>query len=111
MGAMVCGAAEIRASWGRQLLPALPDFGPGRPRSRLADTRCTPIITEHFATIGGGSGQGAFQLTLLWRVQLVGRAATRRVHGGAWSRHAPWYARQGIIDAVGAIPAKEGTVG
>ena len=27
-GIMVCGAAEICVSWGRQLLPALPDFGP-----------------------------------------------------------------------------------
>ena len=43
-------------SWGRQLLPALPDFGPEHPNSRLRDTSCTHIITEHFATTGGGSG-------------------------------------------------------
>ena len=46
---MVCGAAEICVSWGRQLLPALPDFGPERPISRLDDTNCPPVITEHFA--------------------------------------------------------------
>ena len=54
-GVMVCGAAEICVSWGRQLLPALPDFGPEHPNSRLRDTSCPPIITEHFATSGGGS--------------------------------------------------------
>ena len=53
---MVCGAAEICVSWGRQLLSALPDFGPEHPNSRLRDTSCPPIITEHFATTGGGSG-------------------------------------------------------
>ena len=53
---MVCGAAEICVSWGRQLLPALPDFGPEHPDTRLRDTSCPPIITEHFATSGGGSG-------------------------------------------------------
>ena len=51
---MVCGAAEICVSWGRQLLPALPDFGPEHPNSRLRDTSCPPIITEHFATISSG---------------------------------------------------------
>ena len=53
---MICGAAEIRASLGRQLLPALPYFRHGRPSSRLDDTWYPPIITEHFATIGSGSG-------------------------------------------------------
>ena len=53
---MVCGAAEICVSWGRQLLPALPDFGPEHPNSRLRDTSCPPIITEHFATISSGCG-------------------------------------------------------
>ena len=55
-GVMVCGAAEICVSWGRQLLPALPDFGPEHPNSRLRDTSCPPIITEHFATISSGCG-------------------------------------------------------
>ena len=41
---------------GRQLLPALPDFGPGRPASHCGDTSCPPIITEHFAIIGSGCG-------------------------------------------------------
>ena len=53
---MVCGAAEICVSWGRQLLPALPDFGPEHPNSRLRDTSCPPIVTEHFATISSGCG-------------------------------------------------------
>ena len=53
---MVCGAAEIYVSWGRQLLPALPDFGPEHPNSRLRETSCRPIITEHFATISSGCG-------------------------------------------------------
>jgi len=52
---MVCGAAEIYVSWGRQLLPALPDFGPEHPNICLRDISCPPIITEHFATSGGGS--------------------------------------------------------
>ena len=29
---------------------------PGRPSSRLDDTWCPPIITEHFATISSGCG-------------------------------------------------------
>ena len=53
---MARAAREFRVCWGRHLLPALSDFGPERPSSRLDDTWCPPIITEHFATIGSGSG-------------------------------------------------------
>ena len=53
---MARAARDFRVCWGRQLLPALPDFGPEHPNSRLRDTSCPPIITEHFATTGGGSG-------------------------------------------------------
>ena len=52
---MVCGAAEICVSWGRQLLPALPDFGPEHPNSHLRDDSPPPTITEHFATTCGSS--------------------------------------------------------
>ena len=53
---MARAAREFRVCWGRHLLPALPDFGPGRPSSRLDDTWCPPTITEHFATISSGCG-------------------------------------------------------
>ena len=55
-GVMARAAREFRVCWGRHLLPALPDFGPGRPSSRLDDTWCPPIITEHFATISSCCG-------------------------------------------------------
>ena len=53
---MARAARDFRVCWGRHLLPALPDFGPERPSSRLDDTWCPPIITEHFATISSGCG-------------------------------------------------------
>ena len=53
---MARAARDFRVCWGRRLLPALSDFGTGRPSSRLDDTWCPPIITEHFATISSGCG-------------------------------------------------------
>ena len=53
---MARAAREFRVCWGRHLLPALPDFGPGRPSSRLDDTCCPSIINEHFATISSSCG-------------------------------------------------------
>ena len=55
-GVMARAARDFRVCWGRRLLPALSDFGTGRPSSRLDDTWCPPIITEHFATISSGCG-------------------------------------------------------
>ena len=51
---MARAARDFRVCWGRHLLPALPDFGHGRPSSRLDDTWRPPIITEHFSTISSG---------------------------------------------------------
>ena len=53
---MARAAQDFRVCWGRHLLPALSDFGPGRPSSRPDDTWCPPTITEHFATISSGCG-------------------------------------------------------
>ena len=53
---MARAAREFRVCWGRHLLPALSDFGPERPSSRLDDTWRPPIITEHFSTISSGCG-------------------------------------------------------
>ena len=106
---MVCGAAEICVSWGRQLLPALPDFGPEHPNSRLRDTSCPPIITEHFATISSGCGGARARSAVV--VQRVGRAAARRAPSDDWGRPAPWYTHRSPCDAVGPIPAKEDMMG
>ena len=53
---MARAARDFRVCWGRHLLPALPDFGHGRPSSLLDDTWRPPIITEHFSTISSGCG-------------------------------------------------------
>ena len=53
---MARAARDFRVCWGRRLLPALSDFGTGRPSSRLDDTWRPPIITEHFSTISSGCG-------------------------------------------------------
>ena len=106
---MVCGAAEICVSWGRQPLPALPDFGPEHPNSRLRDDSCPPTISTLRPP---AAALGPFQLALLAVViQRVGRAAIRRAPGGAWSRLAPWYMYQSLPDAMGALAAKKGEVG
>ena len=55
-GVMARAARDFRVCWGRHLLPALPDFGHGRPSSLLDDTWRPPIITEHFSTISSGCG-------------------------------------------------------
>ena len=107
---MVCGAAEICVSWGRQLLPALPDFGLEHPNSRLRDTSFPPSSLSTLRP--PAAALGPFQRWLCWLVvQRVGRAAIRRTLGGAWSHRAPWYMRQSLHDAMGALAAKNGEVG
>ena len=67
---MVCGAAEICVSWGRQLLPALPDFGPERPISRLDDTNCPPSSLSTLPTIGSDHGDAPADSTSSCPAQL-----------------------------------------
>ena len=107
---MVCSTAEICVSWGRQLLPALPDFGPEHPNSRLRETSCRPIITEHFATISSGCG-GALARSAVMTSSVFGRAAARRAPSDDWGRPSPWHTHRSPCDAVGPIPAKEDMMG
>ena len=67
---MVCCAAEICVSWGRQLLPALPDFGPERPNSRLDDTNFPPSSLSTLPTIGSDHGDAPADSTSSCPAQL-----------------------------------------
>jgi hypothetical protein len=49
---------------------------------------------------------GAAEICVSW-----GRQLLRRALGGAWSHRAPWYMRQSLHDAMGALAAKNGEVG
>ena len=99
---------EFRVCWGRHLLPAQPDFGPGRPSSRLDDTWCPPTITEHFATIssccGGARTRSAVVMSSALAEQPPGELLA--AHGAAVR---PWKTCRRLFEAAGPIPAKGGT--